>query len=141
MISTSGVGLLGRNKNAETMLSETKLVMIAHLFASMTCADDKIRDIENFTAEVFLEDYNKEDIERIKDVYRASLKNYGEAERAEIIQSFVVGFTDKQKISLLRSLCAVAACDGEVHPEEQYIIKSFMAAMEIDQFVDSSGSI
>ena len=137
MISTSGVGLVLTSRDEQPSLSNENLTLIAHLFASMTCADDKIKDIENFTAETFLEDYRTEDIQRIKQAYRGSLKNYGHEERKQIIKSFVGEFTEHQKIGLLRSLSAVAICDGEVHPEEQYIIKLFMEQMEIDQFVDS----
>lgn len=139
MISTSGVELV--NSDKELGISERNLMSIAHLFASMTCADEKIKDIEQFTAEVFLDEYNPEDLYEIKQIYRDSVKNYGDKERNEIIFNLIADFTENQKISLLRSLCAVAVCDGEVHPEEQLIIKSFMKQMGIDQFKGAQGVV
>lgn len=139
MISTSGVELVSSDTNDQLSVSKANLVSIAHLFASMTCADEKIMDIEKFTSEVFLDEYKPDEIQEIKQVYRNSIKNYGDKERNDIISNLVTDFTENQKIGLLRSLCAVAMCDGYVHPEEQYIIKSFMKQMGIDQFVDDHG--
>lgn len=119
--------------NEENTVSEVELKMIANLYAAMTCADGIVRDIENFTSEAFLENYDSADIQKISDHYYASIKNYSETRQEENIQDLVFTFNEEQKLKILRSLCAIAGSDGVVHPTEQVIIDKFIKAMKLSE--------
>ena len=112
--------------------SQNNLTLIAHLFSSMVCADNKIKVVENEIVETFLDSYKSNDIQCVKQVYESSFKKYDDEERAHLIKSLAVEFTEKQKIELLYSLYAIAVSDGELHPEEEHIIYLFLEHMEID---------
>jgi len=81
-----------------------------------------------------MENYSASQNEEIKSVYNDTLITYEKSQLKGLFKIIRDEFSDKEKISILRSLSALAVCDGEVHQEEQMIIKFYMKEMDIDQF-------
>lgn len=124
---------LPSEKRDQLNFPEAELMIIANLFAAMTCADGVVRDIENFTAQAFLDGFSDIDIQRVNDRYHSAINHCCEKERNETIQNLVCSFNNKQKLNILRSLSAIAASDGAIHPKEQTLIEIFADAMKLDQ--------
>lgn len=112
----------------------------AELLSMVTKADGKIRDIENVTAETILERSGSLHEEFAKDLYNWSVKTSLEHEEQENIFAKLSLLPASEKVDLINSLWAVAASDGEIHVNEQTMIKEMMAVMGVDDSMVSAGS-
>lgn len=116
-----------------TVVSSSAIVEIrAELLSMVAKADGKVMDIENLTAETILE--NSGSIHEVfaKDLYNWSVKTTLETDEQENLYSQLKNLPVAEKVSIVSSLWAVAASDGEIHPKERSTIKELMELMDVD---------
>ena len=114
-------------------VSKTEALMIANMFATMSRADGVVQEIESFTTEALLEGFKTEDVQRMNDRYHFAAYHDSEQELYDNIKNLVCSFTEIQKLQILRSLCTIATSDGNIHPLEEDLIKSFIKMAKLDQ--------
>lgn len=113
--------------------SSTLIEIRAELLSMVAKADGKVKEVENLTAETILE--NSGSIHEVfaKDLYNWSVKTTLQNDEQENLFEQLSTLPLEEKISIINSLWAVAASDGEIHPKERSIIKELMKLMGVDE--------
>ena len=116
----------------ELPLTDIELRLVqARLLASMSTIDGKVLDIENFMADSMLELMDKEDVYKLRQLYLEELKNPNLEHSLNEVIEFMKRAPINERISLLNMLSALAICDGEIHKNEELLLKSAMRKLSV----------
>ena len=109
---------------------ELRLVQ-ARLLAIMSNIDGKVMDIENFMAESMLELMDEEESHKLTTLYEEELENEHSEESIDEVIEFMKRASVEERVSLLQMLSSLAICDGEVHVNEEALLKSAMKKLSV----------
>lgn len=110
--------------------------LLVSLMAKMSKADGKVLDIENFTALAVLQSDDQIDTSvqsAAEHQYRKATNSRGTLDLTETEKAQLVTLSPSDRLSLIRTLAGIAACDGSVHLNEQAILDEVTLAMQMAQ--------
>lgn len=109
---------------------ELRLVQ-ARLLAIMSNIDGKVMDIENFMAESILELMDEEETHKLTTLYEEELENEHSQETIDEVIEFMKRASVEERVSLMQMLSSLAICDGEIHANEEALLKSAMKKLSV----------
>ena len=109
-----------------------KQLLQSDLFAELARADGKILDAETLVASGFIGGENSPFVELMKSNFENKIHDDDFKLDFDEIKEFMARISTEEKKKILRSLSALAICDGELHENEQKLIEQFTQAMQVD---------
>ncbi len=103
----------------------------AKLLALVARADGKVPDIEDMVAGSAIETLAAEDVFHLKHLYNKISLDTEQDVDLEETAALLESASFQEKLSLIRMLSSIAACDGDIRVLEQAIITKMMHALRL----------
>lgn len=104
----------------------------ARLLAMITSADGKIRDIELKVANAMFSVLEPDQAKSLNERFLEELEVLSSHEEFDTLLNVITKAPVSERISFVKMLAMVAACDGEVHEKEETLIARAMEALKVN---------